>query len=243
VILLRHKHLEQYLLNHMKMKLVRICRSLSILPLLLGALDGGRAAEPPKVSADSSKASVAQQADKTPAFADFEKGKAMTLDGGSWEVFTDASMGGKSALQISVLPSGAEESKGALKLSAKLTPDFQWGGFAGVRAWCKPDGSPKDMSAVSGVQFYARGDGKNYRVLIAKENVKEGNHFAAEFTAPTGWTLIRVPFSTLAQLPYGTSVQWSPTNVTGIGFLASAEPGKADERNLELDNIRFYSGK
>jgi hypothetical protein len=228
----------------MKTQFVQMYHSLFFLPALIGALAGGvRAAEPAKVSADSPKASVAPHADTMLAFADFEKGKAITLAGIPWEVFTDATMGGKSALQISMITAGAKGSKGAMSLTAKLTPDFQWGGFAGVRAWYQTDGAPKDMSAASGVQFYARGDGKSYRVLVAKENVKEGNHFAGEFTAPSEWTLIQMPFSKLTQLPFGTPVQWSPTNVTGIGFLASVEPGKADERKLELDNVQFYSGK
>jgi hypothetical protein len=226
----------------MKAKHIQKYYSLWILPLLLGALVGAKAAEPSKAKDGPSKATELPSSDKTQSFADFEKGKAVTLAETPWEVFTDASMGGKSTIRISVLPNGAQGSKGALRLTAKLAPDFQWGGFAGVRAWLQPDGTPKDMSAASGLQFYARGEGNNFRLLVAKENVKEGNHFAVEFTAPAEWTLIQLPFSKLAQSPYfGTPVKWSPTNVTGIGFLASAEPGATTEVKLEIDNIIFYS--
>jgi hypothetical protein len=198
-------------------------------------LAGYCADEPSNAKANSG------QPDKSLAIADFEDGKAMTQAGIPWVSFTDESVGGKSTMSLTVSTNGAQGSKGALKISAKLTPEFQWGGFVGARAWLQADGSPKDMSKVTGVRFYARGDGRKYRLLVSRENVKDGNHFAYEFTAPTEWKLFQVSFSKLAQSPYfGEQIPWSATNITGLGFLAFAESGTTAEGRLEIDNVSFY---
>jgi hypothetical protein len=191
---------------------------------------------------EGGKPSVPASSDKVWSFADFESGKTTTLVDTSWQVFTDETVGGKSSAQISIVPLGAGGSKGAMRLSGKLTPDFQWGGFVGARASLQKGDSPKDMSAFTGVQFYARGDGKKYRVLLSKENVRDGNHFYMEFTAGPEWTLIRAPFSKLGQSPYfGTQVSWSADNLKGLGFLAMGEQGATADVALEVDNISFYS--
>jgi hypothetical protein len=71
--------------------------------------------------------------------------------------------------------------------------------------------------------------------------VKDGNHFYAEFTAPTEWSLVKIPFTRLAQSPYyGTQVPWSPEDLTAIGFLASAQPGIVTTCKLEIDDVAFF---
>jgi hypothetical protein len=131
-----------------------------------------------------------------------------------------------------------------LLLTGKLTTDFQWGGYAGVRGLLQADSAPKNMSQFAGVQFYTRGDGKTYRVLVARDSVKDFNHFYAEFKPSSEWTLVQVPFSKLIQSPhFGTQVKWSPEDVTAVGFVAQADPGSAAEVKLEVDDIAFYSQK
>ena len=221
-----------------KLLRLRTKTSLGACALMIGMLAGFSADEPSNTKVNSG------QPDKGLAIADFEEGKAMTLASTPWVSFTDESMGGKSTVSLTVSTNGAQASKVALKMSAKLTPEFQWGGFVGTRAWLQADGSPKDMSKVTGVRFYARGDGRKYRLLVSRQNVKDGNHFAYEFTAPTEWKLFQVSFSKLTQSPYfGEQVPWSATNITGVGFLAFAEPGTTAESRLEVDNVSFYIDK
>ena len=228
----------------MKASTLQICFSLAALTLLMpGPIHcGATDADKPVVGAATATATDKEKGAKP--IADFEKGKPVTIADVPWMVFTDAGMGGKSTLQISIASGGAPGSRNFLRITGSLTSDFQWGGFAGTRAALQSDESPVNVGAYSGVRFYARGDGKKYRLLVGKANVKDGNHFGYEFTAPSEWTLIWVPFAQLAQSPlFGTQVSWSPENVTAVGFLARAEPGASSEVKLEIDNIGFYTQK
>jgi complex I intermediate-associated protein 30 (CIA30) len=210
--------------------------------LLLGALVAANAGEGPQSTKEPPKGQDPQTPARGLRLADFELGTPQTLAGTPWQIFTDASMGGKSTMQIAVSSEGAGGSQHALVVTGKLTPEYQWGGFAGIRAAVQKGNAPKDMGAFAGIQFYSRGGGKTYRVLLSKENVKDFNHFYAEFSAPDKWTLVRVPFSKLVQSPYfGTQVAWSATNVNAVGFLAIAEPGATADVKLEIDEIGFYS--
>ena len=175
--------------------------------------------------------------------ADFEKGRPKTEADVPWVIFTDESLGGKSSAQILVTDRGAHGSRHAMLMAGKLTPDFQWGGFVGDRAALREDEASQDMSAYSGVQFYARGDGRTYRLLIGKAAVKDSNHFYAEFQAPTDWKLIRISFSKLGQSPYfGAQVKWSPKDVTAVGFMVMAEPGATTNVKLDVDDVAFFAG-
>src|SRR5262245_1705038 len=170
------------------MKTIQLCRTLLLAALALPCgIAPMQAADEAKPAPTLPKATNATPATPTPAkallgVANFESGDTITLGGGPWIVFTDESVGGKSTGTISVTTNGAANSHGALIWTTKLTPDFNWGGFCGIHGVLQADHQPKDLSAYSGVQFHARGDGRKYRVLVAKENIKDGNHFAWEFT-------------------------------------------------------------
>jgi hypothetical protein len=214
-----------------------------LLLLSVGAPAPARAAEHAK-SGNYATQDGSQPAPGTLWLADFEKGKAESLVDTPCEQFTDSSLGGKSSVELSVVSGGAQGSKHALRMTGKLTTDFQWGGFVGFRVLLQPGGAPKNLSAFTGVQFYARGDGRKYSLLVSKENIKDSNHFSSEFTAGSDWTLVRVPFTKLKQSPnFGTQVSWSAENIDAVGFLARAEPGATAEANLELDQIGFYTEK
>jgi hypothetical protein len=175
------------------------------------------------------------------AIADFENGKLVTKSGSAWVSFTDATLAGKSALNATVGSSGAGGSKGAMVLTGKLTPDVQWGGFAGITGKISEDGSATNLSRFTGVQFMARGDGKAYRVVIGKENVKDSNHFSSEFQTKSEWTQIKVAFTELAQSEaFGTKVPWSADNITAVAFMAMGQPQETREFKLEIDNVSFY---
>ena len=193
-------------------------------------------------AADQGRAKKDSKASAPVMFADFESGRCETVEQTPWSDFTDSSLKGKSSIQIQLSDKGAENSRGAMALTGKLTSDFQWGGFAGARAAVQSSEQSRDLGRFTGVQFYARGDGRTYRVVLARDSIKDGNHFVAEFTAGQDWKLVQVPFTKLAQSPYfGTLVPWSASDVKGVGFMAAASPGEATDFKVELDNIAFYT--
>ncbi|HWH70992.1 MAG TPA: CIA30 family protein [Candidatus Sulfotelmatobacter sp.] len=219
-----------------------VISSLSALLIVVNSPAEAAPGEETKAGTNSTQTLASQPAAGMLRLADFEQGKLQTVAAAPWQAFTDSLVGGKSTVQVAVGEKGAQGSQHALVLTGKLTPDYQWGGFVGVKAPVQPDGAPKNLTAFPGVEFYARGDGRTYRVLVSKESVKDWNHFYSEFAAPADWTLVQVPFAKLERSPYATTqVNWSAEDVTAVGFLAMSEPGISTEVKLEIDNVRFYT--
>jgi hypothetical protein len=121
----------------------------------------------------------------------------------------------------------------------KVTTDFKYGGFAGIRMMFDANGSGRDMTAYTGIQFYARGDGRQYRADVMTVAVKDYNEYGKEFTTGKAWKLYQLPFSELAQSThFGRKVKWTGTDVRGITFATSGFPIEAF--TLQVDDISFY---
>jgi hypothetical protein len=63
---------------------------------------------------------------------DFERGDLTSPLDTRWETFTDAALGGKSTAAAAVIDGGANGSRKALRLTGRVTTDFQFG-FVGIR--------------------------------------------------------------------------------------------------------------
>lgn len=169
----------------------------------------------------------------------FEDGNMSSALGSHWTIFNDNHMGGKSVISASVVNGGAKGSKKSLKLTGKVTTDFQYGGFAGIRAMFDEGGTPRDMTSYTGIQFYARGDGRKYRVEVMTAAVKDFNEYGKEFESTAAWKLYQFPFSQLAQSPYfGRKVKWTGTDVRGVVFITSGFP--IESYTLQVDDVTFY---
>jgi len=106
-----------------------------------------------------------------------------------------------------------------------------------------------NISGCVGLKFYVKGDGKSYFVKIPYTNssgqtLTGYDDYRFTFTAPSNWTLISVPFSSMTQGGWGTTVslitvlqhakeiQWQ-TNFNG----SAGSPATAD---LWIDDISIY---
>jgi hypothetical protein len=110
-------------------------------------------------------------------------------------------------------------------------------------------GQVTDISGCGGIQFWAKGDGKQYYLKIPYTDVNEVSltgygDYKAPFTAPAAWTLITIPFSALTQETWDTQV--SKTTVLQnskvfqfvTGFYAASGTTTAD---LSVDNVKVTS--
>lgn len=128
--------------------------------------------------------------------ADFEDGSAGARFGTGWTPNTDSFAGGTSTVSLSVVDGGAAGSAKALRVSGTITDRLPYA-WAGVM-W-SPGAQPMqptDLSAVDGVHFHARGDGRTHRVLVFSQS-RGMTPLMREFTAPAEWTELVVPWSTL----------------------------------------------
>jgi complex I intermediate-associated protein 30 (CIA30) len=167
--------------------------------------------------------------------ADFESGSPNTSFGSNWYKISDKVAGGSSQVQFEVIDGGAAKSKKALRMTGKLTSDFQYGPFAGMGATVDKNG--KDLSGYTGLRFYARGDGGTYRVSVPSVAVTDHNEYGKEFVAGKAWRLVMIPFNQLKQGDWGHKTAWSGKDVKGVELTANGAPR---DFQLDIDQISFY---
>ncbi len=169
--------------------------------------------------------------------------------GGYWYTYNDAGS--------TVWPSGA----GAFVMSspgydngtdcaAQLTGTVDAGGQIGMGMQLNANaGSPTyqvtDLSGAIGIRFYVKGDGATYEIKIPYTNSSgtelDGyDSYAYTFTAPAGWTLVTVPFSSLKQAGWGTAVALLTVlqNAKEVQFQTTAAPLASVD--LWVDNFEIY---
>lgn len=96
----------------------------------------------------------------------FDDGAATSRFGSGWVASTDAIAGGKSTAEMQVVEAGADGSAKALRVSGTVDGalPYAWAGAAFMPGSAPMQ--PVDVSAAKEVSFWARGDGKTYRVML-----------------------------------------------------------------------------
>ena len=102
------------------------------------------------------------------------------------------------------------------------------------------DNGPKDMSSYTGLRFYAKGDGKKYRVRLGRAAVEDYCHFEYTFVAPKEWTLITAPLKEFTQPKWGKQIPRGFKDVTSVGFQALA-PGDDENFDLRFTEVEFVT--
>ncbi len=98
--------------------------------------------------------------------SDFDDGSTKASFGSGWLVSTDQMAGGSSSTEIKVLDGGASATAKHLGVSGTIVGPlpYAWGG-AMFMTGSQPM-QPANLSAAKGVRFWARGDGKTYRIMM-----------------------------------------------------------------------------
>ena len=98
--------------------------------------------------------------------ADFEDGKISSAFGAGWMISTDAFRGGKSEAQMMWSEGGAVGSRGAMKIGGEIRDGFAfpWAGAAFSPG--TSSNAPANLSAKSGIAFWAKGDARRYAVEV-----------------------------------------------------------------------------
>jgi len=147
--------------------------------------------------------------------------------GAGWMVSTDAMVGGKSTAEMRVVEGGAEGSKGALLVTGKIVAGaaFPWAGAMfspGVQPF-----TPADLSSQKEISFWAKGDGKTYRIMMFSQD--RGTIPASQdFVAGEEWKQYTFPLSSFSGID-GRGIQ-------GVLFSAPPVPGRF---SFAIDDVRF----
>ncbi len=146
-----------------------------------------------KKAEDVAKAS-APAAPVLGSISDFDDGTLKTVFGAGWSESTDSIAGGKSTVKFTVVSGGAEESAKSLSVTGTIaegTP-YPWAGvmFAPGAAVF----APSNLSGRTALEFWAKGDGKTYRVMMF--TVGSGRiPQIVPFVAGAEWKMYTIPFS------------------------------------------------
>jgi peptidase M23-like protein/complex I intermediate-associated protein 30 (CIA30) len=171
---------------------------------------------------------------------------ALYLADGQWYAFDDAASGGGSQAVLGTAPCLAPAGKasdrvlaGCGQLSGKVGP----GGYAGIgRALDPPGRSAVDASGFGALTFYARGDGKTYRVALETRSVLaagSADFHQATFTAGPEWRQFVLPLAAFRQrgLDPGKPVAFTGEDVRSVTWSAIGAP--LASLDLQVDRVAF----
>ncbi|MGB7758995.1 MAG: CIA30 family protein [Bryobacteraceae bacterium] len=160
--------------------------------------------------------------------SDFEQeGAPQARFGAGWSISTDKMAGGKSVAKMEIAPGGAEASKSYLLVTGEVIAGyaFPWSGVlfspgSNIMA-------PANLSARKAIQFWAKGDGHTYQVMLFSRRLGF-RPMTQTFVAGPEWKQFTLPFASFG----GTD----GSDIMGIAWTAGPQTGAF---TLGLDNIRI----
>lgn len=158
--------------------------------------------------------------------SDFEDGTTKPAFGFGWLATTDQVAGGKSVAEIRVAPGGAGGSRYALQVGGEIRPGFPYA-WAGAAFY--PGTAPMqaaNLSSAQSIRFWARGDGKTYRLMIYSQ-ARGYLPGMMDFVAGAEWKQYTFPLSA-----FGTDGH----DVTAIVFSAGSDPQKF---GFQIDGVEL----
>lgn len=155
----------------------------------------------------------------------FENSQPESDTGIRWYATGDSVRGGTSTADLAITANGANGTAFSLRITGEIKDGFQYP-FAGAGLF--PGGkdmTPWDASGKKELVFFAKGDGKTYRLML----FTLASDIPAEkaFATTGSWQEVRIPLDSLAA---------DMTRFKGIFF--SASPGDGAFQ-LDVDEVRF----
>jgi beta-glucosidase len=158
----------------------------------------------------------------------FDEGK-IAANFGSWSINTDAMMGGKSTASMQLAEPGANGSKGALRITGEIVPGTQFTWAGAMFAPGTSPAEPVNLSSRKAISFWAKGDGKNYTLVVLTQarSGQNGMPAMAQLVIGPEWKQYTFPFSTF---------ETDGSDLTAIMFARGQEPGKFE---FQLDQVEI----
>ncbi|HVY27321.1 MAG TPA: CIA30 family protein [Polyangiaceae bacterium] len=188
----------------------------------------------PLPAEDASSGGQQMSSGETLLLDDFEGGT--TKAGQPWSASADSNNLGSTATYA--VEDGGKSGKGAHftgHLGKNVAP-WPWASLSTGVAM----GAKGDLSGVVAVRFWVKGDGKKYRLALAREAVTDYANFAKPFQAPKEWTQIEIPLSQLRQADWGKKVDRAWNDVKSIEF---APLDAEQDYDVRIDNVEFVMAK
>ena len=180
-----------------------------------------------KQDAQRAKTATAPAVGEHGVISDFEDNKPSAKFGAGWSISTDSIVGGKSTGEMKPVAGGVNDTKFSLKVSGDINGNlpFAWAGVMfspGAQVF-----APVNLSAKKELAFWAKGDGKVYRVMIFTAS---GGRIPAQqtFTSDREWKQYKMSLSSFNNT--------DGHDIAAILFVGGPAPGAFE---FQLDDIRL----
>jgi beta-glucosidase len=161
--------------------------------------------------------------------SNFDEGK-VAANYGTWIPASDTMNGGKSKSTFKIVEPGANGTKGALQVDGEVVASG--GPFLFAGALYSPGPAimqAANLSSKKTISFWAKGDGKNYVLLVLTDQSDGSNSMPAmkPFVAGPDWKQYMFPFS---------EFETDGSDLKGLGFLHAQEPGTF---SFQIDQVEI----
>ncbi len=148
--------------------------------------------------------------------SDFETGNAVATFGSGWLISTDKFARGSSTAEMKVLDGGAGGTHKSLGITGNIVGPlaYAWGGVMFMTG--DQPMQPADLSGVKSVHFWAKGDGKTYKIMLFAKS-KGMQPSMQDFVAGSDWKEYDFPFAGFDGL--------DGHDILGVAFTGGPTPG------------------
>jgi imidazolonepropionase-like amidohydrolase len=159
--------------------------------------------------------------------SDFDDGKPTTAYGMGWVISTDQMVGGKSSAVMKVMDGGAHNSAKSLDVTGEIAPGlaYAWGGVMFMPS-TRPM-APADFSKAKEIRFWAKGDGRSYKVMVFAAS-KGQAPLMADFVAGPEWKEFIFPISSFGGI--------DGHDIMGVALTANPVSGAF---HFRIDDVRI----
>jgi len=181
------------------------------------------------VAMAEARAAAARPAPRAPAglVSDFEGGTPSAAFGAGWIVTLDAQAGGTSTGTMEVVQGGAAGTGRSLAITGTINGPLPYA-WAGAMLSPGPQMmAPADLSAARAVHFWAKGDGKTYRLMLFSQG-RGFTPLVQTFTAGPEWREYTIPFSAFGG--------YDGRDVMAVIFAGGPAPGPF---SFQVDEVGF----
>lgn len=175
---------------------------------------------------------------------DLEDGDRFNEFQGTWFTYDDRNQGGDSQVipegysAFKASPGGPDGSSLAASIAGKVTTTYEYG-FLGMGTDLNSPNDPVDISQYNAIEFWAKGDGKSYRMKLRSPVTGDYDDFGYNFAPTPEWQRYVVSFDQLQQEGWGKKVNRDNVLKQVISVTWQTRNQPHDSIELAVDNIRF----
>jgi len=174
------------------------------------------------------KASVVAAAPMARGVISTFDGAIAAAGGGHWSPTTDKMAGGASTVALSRIAEGAAGSAGALRINGEVVPGGSWPWSGAMLQPGAQPMQPVDAARLKELVFQARGDGREYSVMLFSGADVQSMPSMLTITPGRDWSEVRLPLAGFA----GADLR----QLRAVAITAGAPAGRFQ---LDVDTVEF----